>query len=224
MLPAILVLLGDRVWWPWQPRPARAARSSSEPEPAYAAQPALTTCTGTPLSAALPDTSSSSGSVRSLIETPGTSAACAMPDAVALVAVAVGEARPRRASCRRSPRPRPRPTPTREVTRDRGAVGEAAGGEVVGVHQQLVARPALGEPLGVVHPGVAVRWWRRPISSSSSAAGAGDVARAGPGRPARGRARASIRLSVVVQPLGQLAGAQRAEVDARGVRAQLLAA
>ena len=36
-------------------------------------QPAAVTATGTPLSAALPETSSSSGSVRSLIETPATS-------------------------------------------------------------------------------------------------------------------------------------------------------
>ena len=40
------------------------------------------TATGTPLSAALPDTSSSSGSVRSLIETPGTSRLRGHQDAV----------------------------------------------------------------------------------------------------------------------------------------------
>src|SRR6478736_4866585 len=35
MLPAILVLLGDRVWWPWKPRRPQA-RVVEEPEPAYA--------------------------------------------------------------------------------------------------------------------------------------------------------------------------------------------
>ena len=34
MLPAILVLLGDRVWWPWKPRRPRA-QVVTEPEPAY---------------------------------------------------------------------------------------------------------------------------------------------------------------------------------------------
>ena len=40
--------------------------------------PAATTVTGTPLSAALPDTSRRSGSVRSLIETPATLVALAI--------------------------------------------------------------------------------------------------------------------------------------------------
>jgi RND superfamily putative drug exporter len=35
MLPAILVLLGDRVWWPWKPRRPQA-QVVTEPEPAYA--------------------------------------------------------------------------------------------------------------------------------------------------------------------------------------------
>jgi RND superfamily putative drug exporter len=34
MLPAILVLLGDRVWWPWKPRRPQA-QVVTEPEPAY---------------------------------------------------------------------------------------------------------------------------------------------------------------------------------------------
>lgn len=34
MLPAILVLLGDKVWWPWKPRRPQA-RVVDEPEPAY---------------------------------------------------------------------------------------------------------------------------------------------------------------------------------------------
>jgi RND superfamily putative drug exporter len=36
MLPAILVLLGDKVWWPWKPRRPEA-EVVGEPEPAYAA-------------------------------------------------------------------------------------------------------------------------------------------------------------------------------------------
>ncbi|WP_051552256.1 MMPL family transporter [Nocardioides sp. URHA0020] len=35
MLPAILVLLGDKVWWPWKPRRPQA-QVVEEPEPAYA--------------------------------------------------------------------------------------------------------------------------------------------------------------------------------------------
>ena len=35
MLPAILVLMGDKVWWPWRPRPVRG-EVVAEPEPAYA--------------------------------------------------------------------------------------------------------------------------------------------------------------------------------------------
>ncbi|GAA4689970.1 MMPL family transporter [Nocardioides conyzicola] len=35
MLPAILVLIGDKVWWPWKPRRPRA-QVVEEPEPAYA--------------------------------------------------------------------------------------------------------------------------------------------------------------------------------------------
>ena len=35
MLPAIMVLLGDKVWWPWRPRPVRG-EVVGEPEPAYA--------------------------------------------------------------------------------------------------------------------------------------------------------------------------------------------
>jgi putative drug exporter of the RND superfamily len=35
MLPAILVLMGDKVWWPWKPRRPQA-RVVEEPEPAYA--------------------------------------------------------------------------------------------------------------------------------------------------------------------------------------------
>ena len=35
MLPAILVLLGDRVWWPWKPKRPQAV-VVEEPEPAYA--------------------------------------------------------------------------------------------------------------------------------------------------------------------------------------------
>jgi hypothetical protein len=57
-------------------------------------------------------------------------------------------------------------------------------------------------------------WCRRPISSSSPSAGAAWRA-AGPGRRAPAAGAASIRLSFVMQPLGQLAGLQRAEVDAR---------
>lgn len=35
MLPAIMVLLGEKVWWPWKPRPVRG-EVVSEPEPEYA--------------------------------------------------------------------------------------------------------------------------------------------------------------------------------------------
>jgi RND superfamily putative drug exporter len=35
MLPAILVLMGDKVWWPWKPRTVRG-EVVIEPEPAYA--------------------------------------------------------------------------------------------------------------------------------------------------------------------------------------------
>ena len=35
MLPAILVLMGDKVWWPWKPRRPQA-QVVDEPEPAYA--------------------------------------------------------------------------------------------------------------------------------------------------------------------------------------------
>ncbi len=35
MLPAILILMGDKVWWPWKPRPVRG-EVVAEPEPAYA--------------------------------------------------------------------------------------------------------------------------------------------------------------------------------------------
>ena len=67
-----------------------------------------------------------------------------------------GGARPRPASCRRSARPRPRPRrPARRPARRRRRRGRASA-QVLGVHQQLVARPAAGEPLGVVQPGVAV--------------------------------------------------------------------
>ena len=74
------------------------------------------TVTGTPLSAALPRQSSSSGSVRSLIETPGTSAACAHPAPSTAVPVAVGQRHHAAASCRRWPPPRPRPRRPREAT------------------------------------------------------------------------------------------------------------
>ena len=35
MLPAILVLLGDRAWWPWPPGRPVAASEVVETEPAY---------------------------------------------------------------------------------------------------------------------------------------------------------------------------------------------
>ena len=40
MLPAILVLLGDKVWWPWKPATGPQAEVVEEPEPAYAASSA----------------------------------------------------------------------------------------------------------------------------------------------------------------------------------------
>ena len=92
--------------------------------------------------------------------------------------------------------------PTREVTRTVAPSVEAARRQVVGVHQQLVARPAPGEPLGVVHPGVAVRWWRRPMSSSSSRGPADGLAQPAPGRPPPAPGARSIRLSVVCSRSG----------------------
>ena len=78
MLPAILVLLGERAWWPSRPAAGRGSRSwrPSRRTSWPAARPVrlsnASTRTGTPLNAALPDTSRRSGSVRSLIETPAT--------------------------------------------------------------------------------------------------------------------------------------------------------
>jgi len=39
MLPAILVMLGDKVWWPWRP-PQQRGEPVLEPESAYAEVPA----------------------------------------------------------------------------------------------------------------------------------------------------------------------------------------
>ena len=185
------------------------------------------TVTGTPLRAALPETSSRSGSVRSLIETPGDRGCVrAMPGAVDLVAVAVGEARPRPASCRRWPATSTSTAPTREVTVDQRAVGDAARGEVVRVHQQLVARLARGSAASVlcIHE-LLSRWWRRPISSSSPVGpGRRSVRpRAGRGRRATSGWARSIRLSVVWSRPGSV-GPQRPEVDAVRVAAQRCAA
>jgi putative drug exporter of the RND superfamily len=38
MLPAAMVLMGDRVWWPRRPRPPAGTTVVAEPEPAYAAR------------------------------------------------------------------------------------------------------------------------------------------------------------------------------------------
>ena len=198
-------------------RPPRRPR-----RPGSRLTPTRATVTGTPLSAALPETSRRSGSVRSLIDTPATFDGAAHPGAVGRVAVAVGEATRRRASCRRSPGtstldradPRPHAAPR--------AVGDAALGQVVGVHQQLVARAAPGQPLGVVHPGVVVLL-----------VPPADQQQLRPARPARRRRRPSrrrssitrpgarsIRLSLVCRRSG-MRRPQRAEVDALGVLAQL---
>ena len=113
------------------------------------------TVTGTPFSAALPDRSSRSGSVRSLIETPGDLGGVAQPGAVDLVAVAVGEGDHTPASCpRRADLDHDRAHPRRH--RDPAPVVEARGAQVVGVHQQLVAGAASRQPSELCIQGVVV--------------------------------------------------------------------
>ena len=89
-----------------------------------------------------------------------------------------------------------------------------AGGEVVGVHEQLVPRPALGEPLGVVHPGVVVALV--PAADQQQLvrrAARSRPRRAGPGRRAPAPARRRSAWSSVSSRSGR-PGSQRAEVDA----------
>ena len=81
-------------------------------------------------------------------------------------------------------------------------------GEVVGVHQELVARAPLGQPLGVVHPGVAVllvasadEQQSQPVTLRRSDGGEpGDVGH-------HERRRQVEALALRRQPVGQLAAA-----------------
>ena len=136
--------------------------------------------TGTPLRAALPLTSSSSGSVRSLIETPGTALLRAIRVRSLLVPVAVREA---------TTTPRIMSSVGRHLDldladprgdRDRRAVGEPAGAEVVGVHE------AAG---GAAGRGSAARCCASRSCSRAGAAGRSGAARS----PVRERVRRRSR-------------------------------
>ena len=167
--------------------------------------------TGTPLSAALPETSSRSGSVRSLIETPGTVGRAAQPGAVDLVAVAVGEGHHARHHVvgrgdldldRADPRGRPAtgsPSAMPRAARSSGCISSWCRGLPLVSRSELCIQELLS------------RWCRRPISSSSSAS-----ARV-PSATARSRARSSsdqrrarsIRWSLVCSRPGTRAAADR---------------
>ena len=126
--------------------------SGGRPHQSSAAQ----TVTGTPLSAALPETSRRSGVGEVVDRDAGHLPGAGHPDTLDLVAVAVGQRHDAahhvvaRADLRGDLTDAGRDP-------DRGAVEEAARGEVVGMHQQVVAGLAAGQPGAVVHPGVVVR-------------------------------------------------------------------
>ena len=191
------------------PPPARRARRA-----ACHGLRRRTTVTGTPFSAALPLTSRRSGSVRSLIETPGDRRGVREPGALDLVPVAVGERDDARhhvvgAADLDLDRADPRGDP------DDGAGLQAARRQVVGVHQQVVARPALGEPAGVVQPGVAVLLV--PPADEQQLAVLGCRGRLGgrpePGRgrrrPGRARGRSACRWSAAARASSGAAGRGR---------------
>ncbi len=104
------------------------------------------------------------------------------------------------------------------------AVGDAARGQVVGMHQQVVPRLAAGEPRGVVHPRVAVLLVPPPdqqqLVGVRGTEPCASVSRSRSRSETTSSGARSIRLSLGLQPLGH-GGLQRAEVDALGVCAQL---
>ena len=215
--------------WPRSTRPRarrarrrRRGRSASDASHRRAgASGGGATVTGTPLSAALPLTSRRSGSVRSLIETPGTVDGVRHPDAVAAGGRSRAGGRPRPGIMssvaatsivdRADPGGDPAPGRRRRARGRRGRRGASAAGAGAG-------------------PGSAAR---SCASRSCSPAGAGARSaaaavgrarsrrrRGGPGRRARASGARRIRLSGVCSAAGQPAGLQRAEVDALGLGAQ----
>ena len=98
--------------------------------------------------------------------------------------------------------------PTRELTRTVAPSASAAGREVVGVHEQVVAWPAPREPLDVVHPGVAVLL----VAAADEQQLALDRGRDGgePGQVVEHQRRGQVDAVVAgLEALGQQPGAQR---------------
>ena len=211
MLPAILCLLGDRAWWPMRRGPGRSASGwsrTSRRTSWHVAEPQHLDRHGYAVERGVPADVEPLG-VGEVVDRDArrpsrrAPAGCRRPGGRSR-----GGARPRRASCRRSPRTSTSTVPTREVTATVAPSVDAARGEVVGVHQQLVARLAPGEPLGVVHPGVAVPLVP-PADQQQLAVASGQPAAApqpGRGRRAPASGARSIRLVRGLQPAGQLAG------------------